>query len=254
MIWIILATGFGAANFIAIALLFRRLRHNLDRQLSDMRAERNSEWILHALQGVPEERVRPARTAGGGSHQLPRPRPVRRKEHLRLYNGGAAIAAAFVTLGAVIRAGRESHGAHIISTALTTTALAAATVTVMTVTPWQRDIETVPTSPPSTVTTTPSPGSGSPGARTAPAPGPRTPDNTPAPTTGSRRGSLQKRAPESTAPSTATAGTTPEPLPAATTASAAPSATSSVEAATASPGTCVTIIVLAVHTCLAGGG
>lgn len=53
MIWVILAAGFGVATVIAYALLFRRARQ-LARQLSDMRAEHNSELVLRALKEAPD--------------------------------------------------------------------------------------------------------------------------------------------------------------------------------------------------------
>lgn len=93
MIWIVLATGLCTANFTFVALLFRRERR-LSRQLSDMRAERNSEWILHALQGVPDERERTAPAVNGDFQPTAAgPEPVRRKRHLGLYLGGGSAAA-----------------------------------------------------------------------------------------------------------------------------------------------------------------
>jgi len=251
MTWIILATGFGAANFIAIALLFRRLRHNLNRQLSDMRAERNSEWILRALQGAPEEQARPARAAAvGGSHTPPlHPQPVRRKKHLGLYRGGA-IAAAVLTLSAILRCGRQSHRAHLVSTALGSTAVAATTITMMSVAPWQQDINTVPPTPNPSVTMTQSPAPGSLATPTTVAPGT---------TAGRQQGATPAR--ETGSPTSATAGPS-DPAAAtggnvpgaadATTSAALPSTSPAPEQTTAVSGTCVAVLV--VHACLPAGG
>jgi hypothetical protein len=98
MVWIILAAGLGTANYIAYALLFRRARQ-LARQLSDMRAERNSEWILHALQDVPEERERAAIAANGYTLAATHQQPVRRKRHLGLYLGGGGLAGILAAYG-----------------------------------------------------------------------------------------------------------------------------------------------------------
>lgn len=93
MIGIVLAAGLGT-NFIIVALLFRRDRE-LSRQLSDMRAERNSEWILHALRDVPDERERAAPAASGDSQpHAAGGQPIRRKKHLGLYLGGGSAAVA----------------------------------------------------------------------------------------------------------------------------------------------------------------
>lgn len=100
MIWIVLAAGLGVANFIFVALLFRRGRQ-LSRQLSDMRAERNSEWILRALQGAP---ARPALQVANGDAFEPLPAaplPARRKRHLALYIGG--LSTGLVGLGSAAR-------------------------------------------------------------------------------------------------------------------------------------------------------
>lgn len=251
MIWIILATGFGAANFIAIALLFRRVRINT-RQLSDMRAERNSEWILHALQGAPEAQERPARVAGGGSHTLPlHPRPVRQKRHLGLYRGGGILAAATLTLSALIRCICQQHRAHLVSTALGTGALAATTITVMTVAPWQQNVETVPPSSVPAVTVPAPPDASDQAAPTAPATGLRAPADatrTPPsarPTTPNGSGTASN---PSSHPTGVVTGQTPAdvadpadtasaPAPVAPTAAASPACTGA----------------LTVHVCLLGG-
>jgi hypothetical protein len=107
MIWIILAAGLGA-SFIAIALLFRRARQ-LARQLSDMRAERNSEWILHALKSVPDEQGQVAPAANGDFEpSTAGEQPVRRKKHLGLFLGGGSAA----VLTGLCTAGRRTWQRH----------------------------------------------------------------------------------------------------------------------------------------------
>ena len=255
MIWIILATGFGAANFIVIALLFRRVRLNT-RQLRDMRAERNSEWILHALQGVPDERVQPARVAVSGGHTPPlTPRPDRRKKHLGLYRGGA-IAAVPVVLGAAFRCAREAHTSHIASVTIGTTAAAATAVTAMTVVPWQQDIDAARPATPATASATRTPDSAPPASTAAPAEPGRTPAVTSAsPTT------IPSASPDA---ASAARPTTAQPSPDTT---GGPGAGDEAGAETPAPGsatavpptatqdqTCVTVLSAVLHACLAAGG
>jgi hypothetical protein len=153
MVWIILAAGLGA-NFIVVTLLFRRLRGDLNRQLRDIRAERNSEWILHALKDVPEEYEQAAQAANGGGFELPPValRPVRRKKHLGLYLGGG-LAALGVMLGQGVREAWRAYRGHLVGTVAGATAAATTTVTLMTVTPWQDDASRHP--PPSIPTAAP---------------------------------------------------------------------------------------------------
>jgi len=150
MIWIILAAGLGA-NLMAVALLFRRLRRDLNRQLRDMRAERNSEWILHALkEEAPERGQRAVRAVNGSGLEPVYPPPVRRKKHLGLYIGGA-VAALVVTLDEglheVWRSYRTQLAVAVIGAAATTT------VTLLPVTPGRGDA--VPRPPASTMTAPP---------------------------------------------------------------------------------------------------
>lgn len=149
MIWIILAAGLGV-NLMAVALLFRRLRRDLNRQLRDMRAERNSEWILHALkEEASEPRQRAVRAVNGSGLEPVYPPPVRRKKHLGLYIGGA-VAALVVTLGEGMHAVWQSHRTQLAVAVIG--AAATTTVTLLPVTP--RHGDAVPR-PPSFTTAAP---------------------------------------------------------------------------------------------------
>lgn len=151
MIGIVLAAGLGTANFIAIALLFRRMRNNLNRQLSNMRAERNSEWILRALQAAPEQRAAQAANGRGFEPPPTGPEPVRRKKHLGLFLGGG-LAAAFAALS---QTARQAARTHPVALGLAAAGVAAA-ATVVAVAPWQNDASRSPSSAPTaTITTSP---------------------------------------------------------------------------------------------------
>lgn len=147
MIWIILAAGLGVANFIAFALLFRRLRGDLNRQLSDMRAERNSEWILRALKEAPLEQSAAMAANGRGTEVPPEgPQPVRRKRHLGLYVGGG-LAALLAALGQRVK---KRPGQAVAAA----TGVTAAAATVMLAVVWSSDTGHPPSSAPPTATTT----------------------------------------------------------------------------------------------------
>lgn len=127
MVYIILAAGL-STNFIVFALLFRRARR-LSRQLRDIRAERNSEWILHALQDVQPEREDPTAQAAGGTYQPPAGlQPVRRKRHLGLYIGGLSGIAA--TVAETTRHAWQTHRGQLVAGAAAAI-LAAATAAVL---------------------------------------------------------------------------------------------------------------------------
>ncbi|SDM47771.1 hypothetical protein SAMN04487981_101651 [Streptomyces sp. cf386] len=135
MIGIVLAAGLGFANLIFVALLFRRGRQ-LSRQLSDMRAERNSEWILRALQDAPDQ---PAVRAANGAASKPPPagpQPVRRKRHLGLYIGG--LAAAMVALGGTVRNALQTPRGQWTAAAVGAAAVATA-ITLLIATQWPAD-------------------------------------------------------------------------------------------------------------------
>jgi hypothetical protein len=156
MIWIVLAAGLGVANCIVLALLFRRLRGDLNRQLRDMRAERNSELILHALRGVPDLQQPAVRAANGtGTELVPPPggtHPVRRKKHLGLYLGGG-LAAMVVTAAQAVRKSWKTHPIQLAGAAVGVATLAAVAVVLLTYTPWQnhpRPPSSAPTAPPTT--------------------------------------------------------------------------------------------------------
>ncbi|MCI3271442.1 hypothetical protein [Streptomyces cylindrosporus] len=148
MIYVILAAGL-STNFIIVALLFRRERQ-LSRQLSDMRAERNSEWILHALKGVPEEPNLAAPAADGTGLET-QPQPVRRKRHLGLYIGGLSGIAAAVT--DTTRHAWRTHRPQLIASAAAAT-LVVATAIVLIIVERQADDEQQPPSSAPTVTYT----------------------------------------------------------------------------------------------------
>lgn len=166
MIWIILAAGLGIANFIVLALLFRRLRGDLNRQLCDMRAERNSEWILRALQGVSDEREHLAATAANGGRFEPpptHPLPARSKKHLGLYIGGGLAEGLAAAYEVVRHAWQTRRGPLIVGVAGATLA-AAVTVALVggLLTCWwsnglRRGPQSSNPSTAATVTSTPSP-------------------------------------------------------------------------------------------------
>lgn len=144
MIWIILAAGLGA-NILVATLLFRRLREDLNRQLRDMRAEHNSEWILRALKDAPEERERAAQAANGRPSELPPmgPQPVRRKRHLGLFIGGAA--AALITISTAAREIWRNHSGQLVAGA-TAAAVTATALTLIIFNPWTDDADHEPPS------------------------------------------------------------------------------------------------------------
>ena len=132
MIGIVLAAGLGVANFIIVALLFRRDRQ-LSRQLSDMRAERNSEWILRALKeaGAPEERAQIAPAATGDYYEpsVAGLKPVRRKKHLILFLGGGSLlgggsAAALAALRHAVHRAWQRHPEMVMAGVVATAVLA----------------------------------------------------------------------------------------------------------------------------------
>jgi hypothetical protein len=237
MIWIVLAGGLGVANFITVALLFRRDRQ-LSRQLSDMRAERNSEWILHALKSVPDNREQAA-PAANGDYQPPAvgPQPVRRKKHLGLFLGGGS-AAALASLGLAARRAWQRHPHIVVAGALGAVTAAAVGVALTGVHPGSSSGGgSPPTWPPTTATVTatrsrgssppPAP-AGSPPASSSPGLSPpasptesRSPASPPAPPGGeaSSGSGAQSSSPSSGTsrppgrPTTAGPSTTPSPPP-----------------------------------------
>jgi hypothetical protein len=135
MIWVVLATGLGA-HCIVFVLLFRRLRGDLNRQLRDMRAEHNSEWILRALRDAPGRAV--VQAANGRGHEPPPmgPQPVRRKRHLGLFLGGGV--AALLTTTRSARDRRRSHRRQFATTAAAA-AVTATTIALVILSPWEDD-------------------------------------------------------------------------------------------------------------------
>ncbi len=275
MIYVVLAAGLGLANFIAIALLFRRLRGDLNRQLSDMRAERNSEWILHALKGVQEQGEQAAQAANGYPYGPPPsdPQPVRRKRHLGLYLGGGLVAAA-AALAEATRQAWDSNRGQLVAVA-GATAIAVATAVMLIVTQWPtRNGAAPPPSAPTataTVTRTPSPTppstnpSTTPGPTVSPGPSASGPSGlTPGPAGSASGAPIGNRTPAP--PSTASSGGSADPGPpgggtASPTALPTPPPDPSPPQLTPSPppgrpalclGLALTVLDLAV--CLSGGG
>lgn len=223
MIWIVLAAGLGVANFIAVVLLFRRLRRDLNRQLRDMRAERNSELILHALQAVPDQQAVQAAN-GTGEPELPPlgPQPVRRKKHLGLFIGGA-VAAMVTALGAGLRAAWDTRRGQVVGTAVGVAAVAATTVFLLAYEPW----EDGGSGPPSSAPTASPPWVGPPDptqpppserAPTSPAPAPSgsrdsTTPTTPTPKPTEPRSTTTEEQPESGTPAPQPSASSSEPEP-----------------------------------------
>ncbi|MGW2934824.1 hypothetical protein ACWDA7_23875 [Streptomyces sp. NPDC001156] len=149
---IILAAGLGTASHIAYALLFRRLRRNLDRQLSDMRAEHNSEWILRALRDVQEGDGDYAAYAANEVHRWNYSRqPARRKGHLGLYlGGGGGLAAMLSAFREAAGHAWQTHRAQLVGAAVGVTAASTAATAVLTSLP-----NAPGTLPPSTAPPTP---------------------------------------------------------------------------------------------------
>jgi hypothetical protein len=183
MIWIILAAGLGA-NIIIVTLLFRRLRGDLNRQLRDVRAEHNSERILHALRAVPEQAVQAANGTGGVAPELPLgSQPVRRKKHLGLFIGGA-VAAMVAALSQSLRDAWGAKPGQVIGAAAGVAAVAATTILLLAYPPWEDDGSGPPSSAPTaapTVTSSPEPTQRPPSARPSSRPSPPpsdAPDNT----------------------------------------------------------------------------
>lgn len=208
MSWIVLAAGLGA-NCIVLALLFRRLRADLNRQLRDVRAERNSEWILHALQASPEPTEQQAMQAANGSGLEPEPRsgpqPVRRKKHLGLYIGGG-LAALGVTLVQVAREAWQSHRGQLVAAAAATAAAATATVLLLAYAPWRDDDGRRP--PSSAPTAGPAP------SYTQPPPSAPTPSASPSPPGSASQPSESARpTPDGPTPGSPTATAPPVPTP-----------------------------------------
>ena len=184
MSWIVLAAGLGVANFIAVALLFRRLRRNLNRQLRDMRAEHNSELILHALRDVPQEQEQAAQVAngsGGGAEPFPGgPQPARRKRHLALFLG-SGVAALIATLTAIVREAWRTQPAQLIATAGAVVAAGAAAAILLIASPWDNGNDRPPSSAPTTAPTPPP--ADTPTPTGSPAPGTPAPSVSPSPST-----------------------------------------------------------------------
>lgn len=264
MIYVILAAGLGA-NFIVFALLFRRLRQ-LSWQLRDMRAERNSEWILHALQGAPEEHMYAVPAADGtGLEPPPDVQPVRRKRHLGLYIGGLSGIAATVT--ETIRYAWREHRGQVIASLAAVTIAAATTVVLLVVERQAVSEKRSPSSAPTvtstvtqTATATAAPEADSPSTTNGP-PSSTSPATRPSasalPTAaGGVSGApidSQPPAPSGTAPS----GSSTEPSP---TGSGTPAPSSSApppEQPSPSPALCLGLVVMPVldlTACLLGGG
>lgn len=120
MTQIILAGALGAIA-LSVYLLFRQLR-KLSWQLTQLRVERDSERILHAIG------VRTYQTAVNGGEEGSAD-PARRKGHLTLYLGGGSLAALLLQLRDYLGAQR---GALAVSSAVTAAAaLAAGTIVVL---------------------------------------------------------------------------------------------------------------------------
>lgn len=180
MIYVILAAGLGVAQFIAYALLFRRARQ-LARQLSDMRAERNSEWILHALRDVPEEQALQA-VPGTWLPAATGQQPVRRKRHLGLYLGGG-LAALWGAFGQTTRAAWQRNRGQILSGVVGAT-VASTAAAALVFSPWPNGsnhrapssappVTATVTSPPGNTPPTPSSSSAPPGNSSPLAAGPQ---------------------------------------------------------------------------------
>lgn len=287
MSWIVLAAGLGA-NFIAVALLFRRLRRDLGRQLRDMRAERNSELILHALRAVPEQQAVQAAN-GTGEPELPSlgPQPVRRKRHLGLFIGGA-VAALVAALGPGLRAAWDTRRGQVVGTAVGVAAVAATTVFLLAYEPWEGGGSGPPSSAPTAAPpwvgppdpTQPPPSERAPTSRTpAPSGAPdSTTPTTPTPKPTELRSTATEEQPESAAaqpqPSASSSESEPSPPPpgSGTPADPAPTVTPEPPPAEPQPGTppprppagapvapvpCLSLAVawlVDVGVCLGGGG
>lgn len=268
MIHIILAAGL-STNVILIALLFRRLRR-LSWQLRDIRAERNSEWILHALQDVPEQGTAVAQAAGGTYDPITDPQPVRRKRHLGLYIGGLSGIAATAT-EATRHAWREHRGQLVVGAAAT--ALVAATAVTLIVVERQSDPETrPPTSAPEVTATVTRAASSAPSNAALPRvtgePGSVSP--TAQPPVGELRTSVEDAsgAPIGSEPSPAPSGTSPtggssesgptgDGAPPPSSSASAPPASSDPPAPSDPPALCLGLALLPVldlTACLSGGG
>lgn len=220
MIHFILAAGLGL-QFIVVVLLFRRLRQNLNRQLRDMRAERNSEQILRALQGAPEAQHQ-AVWAANGIHPEPAlsgvAHPVRRKKHLGLYLGGG-LAAMTVTVSQAMRETWKSHPLHLAGTVVGMAAVTTVTMVLLTYQPWQDGDQRPPSSaptaapsfiPPPTGTRTPSP---SPSQETGASPSPSPSSTVPASSALPMSESTEADPSAETDPSGKHTPTTPGPQP-----------------------------------------
>jgi len=289
MILIILAAGLGL-QFIVVVLLFRRLRRNLSRQLRDMRAERNSEKILRALQEAPVQHpaMQAANWFGPNPEPVGDPQPVRRKKHLGLYLGGG-LAAMSVTVSQVMRETWKSHPVQLVGAVAGAAAAAATVAALLTYTPWRDDSRppsSAPTAAPSinpppedlqppsirpseTPSRSPSvsPSASPPGTvPDSPALNPSGPASTAGPS-GSTIGGQESaepgpRPPSSTPPEGATAGPGPSgddtPPPPGTTPPLPPPVPPAVPVPTQSPdGPCVGVTAVAVAgvvACLLGGG
>lgn len=272
MIWIVLAAGLGVANFIIVALLFRRLRNNLNRQLTSMRAERNSEWILSALieAGAPDERESTAQAVNGnGFEPPPAGQPVRRKRHLGLFLGGG-LAALFAAVQEAFSDARKTRRGQLAASAVGLTAAATATA-LLVAAPWHHSQRTPSSAPTVTITATgqastppPVPPPGSPSASTSLLPG-ATVDASVSPppgaagAVGGHMTAISR--PTGIPPSSGPAGTpTPSPPGASSTAPAPPAPSSSLAPTTPAPAAgspCVAIDLeplLALRLCPLGGG
>lgn len=164
MISIILAGASGAVTVITVLLLFRRLREDLNWQLTALRAERNSEWIMRAIVSAPNGTTAPSggsvqAAAVNGEHLNPPPplpdplrgqQPLLSKRHLHLL---PPIAAAVLALTEFLREAWREHRGYVAGTALGATVAGAATATLLVIAPWSDDAHhqpryLVPTAPP----------------------------------------------------------------------------------------------------------
>lgn len=161
------------------------LRRQITRFDRQMRAQRARETFLRQLiaYGDSEDGDRPpeeAAVVNGHDHAaVPPPleehAPVRRKKHLGLYIGGGGTLAALTTAA---RQAARAHSGQVIG-ALTGAAVTAATVTVVTVQPWEHSVAHRPH--PSSATTQRVPASHLPTAAHRPATIGRPPSASPAP-------------------------------------------------------------------------
>lgn len=199
MIWIILAAGLGL-QLIIVTLLFRRLRGDLNRQLRDLRAERNSEWILRALKEAPESRQQAVQAANGSGLDLEPPRgvpqPVHRKKHLGLFIGGAVVALV-VTLGQTMRDLWQLRRGQVIGAVAGVATASTTAVALLAYGPWEDDSHSPPSSAP---TAEPTPSYTKPPPPSGPTPPPSSSTSPPIASESSRTGSASPVANASVVP------------------------------------------------------